>query len=144
MGSMPRVRSRTPWRMRRTSGLLVWTIMPSETGVWQEAGKPRRPSTCTRHVRHAPMAGIAGSLHSCGIYVPEAFIASRMELPSRASTWHPVNCEVDGHCFTTDRILLRICHRPLKSLPEVRQSRPHGARGHLSESAQGAKARPHR
>ena len=67
VGSMPRVRSRTPWRMRRTSGLLVWTTMPSVTGVWQEAGKPRRPSTCTRHVRHAPMAGMAGSLHSWGM-----------------------------------------------------------------------------
>ena len=31
------------------------------------AGKPRRPSTCARQVRHAPMAGMAGSLHSWGI-----------------------------------------------------------------------------
>ena len=89
MGSIPRVKSRTPWRMRRTSGLLVWTTMPSETGVWQEAGNPRRPSTCTRQVRHAPIAGMAGSLHSWGTYTPAALIASRMELPSRASTGIP-------------------------------------------------------
>ena len=77
--------------MRRTSGLLVCTTMPSETGVWQEAGNPRRPSTCTRQVRHAPMAGMPGSLHSWGTYTPAALITSRMELPFRASTAIPSN-----------------------------------------------------
>ena len=36
-------------------------------GSVAEVGKPRRPSTCARQVRHAPIAGMAGSLHRWGM-----------------------------------------------------------------------------
>ena len=39
----------------------VCTTMPSATGVVHEIGRPRMPSTSTRHMRHMP----TGFMRSC-------------------------------------------------------------------------------
>ena len=65
-GSIAIVSSITPRRTRSTSGVSVRTLMPGAAGMVHEAGKPRVPSTSTRHVRHAALGPMSGSLQSCG------------------------------------------------------------------------------
>jgi hypothetical protein len=45
-------------RMRLKRWFCVVTLMPSATGVVQEAGVPGRPSISTRQSRHEPNASI--------------------------------------------------------------------------------------
>ena len=53
--------SRTPSWIFFTVSDCVWHTMPSVTGVVQAGGKPRTPSTSTRHMRHMP----TGCMRSC-------------------------------------------------------------------------------
>ena len=82
---MAKVNSRTPRRKFLDSGVSVRTCMPAAAGNEHDAGKPRMPSICTKHVRHAPIGFISGSLQSWEILVPEEFIASKTEEPSGTS-----------------------------------------------------------
>src|SRR2546425_7047357 len=75
--------------MRTASGVSVRTTMPSRAGRWQEAGKPRWPSTWTRQVRQAPRGGRSGSLQSWGSGRPSRLTASRTVTPSGTSTGCP-------------------------------------------------------
>ncbi len=47
--------SSTPSWASRTASVSVRTTMSAVTGVEQAVCRPRRPSTSTRHMRHAPM-----------------------------------------------------------------------------------------
>src|SRR5574341_871660 len=86
---MESVRSRTPRRIRATSGVSVRTAIPSRAGRWHEAGKPRWPSTSTRQVRQAPSGGRSGSLQSWGSGSPSRLTASRTLAPAGTSTPRP-------------------------------------------------------
>ena len=81
-GVIAAVSSKTVFLKSSTASLLVVIFMPSLAGVEQDAGNPLTPSICTRHVLHAPIGFMSGSLHNCDIGVPDIFIASRTELPS--------------------------------------------------------------
>ena len=87
---MPIVSSSTPRRISTASGSSTFTSIPSAAGVEQDAGNPRTPSIFTRQVRQAPMGFMSGSLHSCGIYVPDMFTASSTDAPSSAATRLPL------------------------------------------------------
>src|SRR5688500_13262310 len=47
------------------------------------------PSTCTRHVRHAPSGARSGSLQSCGSVTPAPLTASSTVAPAGSSTGRP-------------------------------------------------------
>jgi hypothetical protein len=51
---------------------------------------PRIPSMFTRHVLHAPIGFMSGSLQSCEMYVPDWFIASSTDEPSLTVTCLPL------------------------------------------------------
>ena len=84
------VSSMTPLLIFRTSWESVETFMPSDAGTEHEAGKPRVPSIWTRHVRHAPIGFMSGSLQSCEMYVPDALTASSTDAPSGTATSLPL------------------------------------------------------
>lgn len=89
-GNIPNVSSSTPLRTEFNSGVSVRMLMPAVAGVEHDAGNPRTPSTCTRHVRQAPIGFMSGSLQSWGTYVPEALIASNTDAPSAVENSLPL------------------------------------------------------
>ena len=60
----------------------VVTCMPSTTGVVQEAGSPRRPSTCTAHNRQEPNGSRLSVAHNLGILISASAAARSTEVPS--------------------------------------------------------------
>ena len=68
------------------------TIMPSATGVVQEAGVPLRPSISTRQSRQEPNASRLSVAQSFGTSMPAILAARMIEVPCR----HGDRCAVDG------------------------------------------------
>ena len=84
----------TPLRSFLILSVWVWTTMPSETGVVQEAGVPARPSISTRQSRQEPKGSSESVAQSFGILVPRLIAAAMTEVPAGTVTlWPPV---VDG------------------------------------------------
>lgn len=79
----------TPWRSFSTFGVWVLTFIPSEHGVVQDAGVPRRPSISTTHRRQEPNASRLSVAHNLGISTPACAAARITEVPSGTFTGRP-------------------------------------------------------
>ena len=67
----------------------VLTSIPSSAVVVQEAGKPRRPSISTRHIRQDPNDLRESVAHSLGIFIPLSDAARITDEPSGTVTLTP-------------------------------------------------------
>ena len=63
--------------------------MPGSAGVVHEAGKPRRPSICTRQRRQEPKALRLSVAHSLGTAMPASAAARIREVPAGTVTGMP-------------------------------------------------------
>jgi fructose-1,6-bisphosphatase/inositol monophosphatase family enzyme len=63
--------------------------MPAATCVVQDAGKPLRPSTSTRHRRQEPKAFSESVAHSLGIRASASAAARMMDVPAGTVTLAP-------------------------------------------------------
>ena len=79
----------TPRRSSCSCGLCVRTFMPGSAGVVHEAGKPLRPSICTRHRRQEPKGSRLSVAHSLGTLTPPSMAARISEVPSGTQTSRP-------------------------------------------------------
>ena len=59
--------SSTPSWAFLTPGVVVWTTIPSATGVVHAGGSPRTPSISTRHMRHIPTGAMRGCQQKRGM-----------------------------------------------------------------------------
>ena len=67
----------------------VDTVIPSSTGVVQEAGVPRRPAISTRYMRQEPNGSSESVAQSFGILVPMLIAAAMTEVPRGTVTATP-------------------------------------------------------
>ena len=72
------------------------TLMPSTTGVVQEAGVPRRPSISTRQRRQEPKASTLSVAQSLGILIPASIAARMTDVPCGTVTSNPSTLSVTG------------------------------------------------
>ncbi len=77
---------------------MVFTTMPSATGVVQEAGVPLRPSISMRQRRQEPNASSMAVAQSLGIWLPTSMAARMIEVPSGTVTGTPSMVSVT--CFS--------------------------------------------
>ncbi|OIQ79002.1 hypothetical protein GALL_392830 [mine drainage metagenome] len=63
--------------------------MPSSAGVVHDAGKPLRPSICTRHSRHEPHGSRLSVAQSLGTWMPACAAARISEVPAGTVTLTP-------------------------------------------------------
>src|SRR5438093_4159018 len=131
---MDQVRSSTARRVLTASGCWVSTIIPSRAGRWQEAGKPRWPSTWTRQVRQAPRGGRSGSLQSWGGGRRSRLTASRTVTPSGTSTGCPSMLSRMALRYPSGT---RLAARTAEVGREVLEGGPQGERGSLAQPAEG-------
>lgn len=67
VGCVARMSSMAILRTRSADSPVVFTTMPSATGVLQAQTGPSVPSTSTMHRRQPPTASRSGCLHRCGM-----------------------------------------------------------------------------
>ncbi len=79
----------TPRRVSAKASVCVLTLMPSATGVVQEAGIPRRPSISTKHKRQEPNGSNESVAHNLGTVTPASCAACMIEVPSGTTTSTP-------------------------------------------------------
>ena len=85
-----------PLRIFSSRAFWVVTRMPSATGVVQEDGVPRMPSTSTRHIRQEPQGSTISVAQSFGIGRSITEAACITELPSGTLTSTPSIQSVTG------------------------------------------------
>ncbi len=75
--------------MASSRSLVVFTEMPSATGVVHDAGVPPRPSISTRQTRQEPKESSMSVAQSFGISTPASIAARMIEVPAGTVTSRP-------------------------------------------------------